>query len=437
LTTIKKKSRSIKFILPGLIILFIASLLLYLNIKKEKDWVIDEITFNARDGFELSAFLVKPVNPGGNKYPSVACFHQLSGNRDDFLKLFPMFAKKGIVAIAPNFVRQKANLSAKRITDLKDTLEYLSSLDYTEKGKTGIITASFTVETGMYAIQNNPDIIANVIISGPILREESRKWLTRNSDLAIFNIASILDGNHYLLMEEYTARSLNPLSRNLLIKKTETPFTLPAHGTFVFDEIPGIQNHIVDFFAEVFGIVEEADGVLRNPDPKDMITFFSTDHMPINATFRKPAGRSDAPALLIYPPESQTRLYYNDLIDTLVNKGFAVLAPNTKRACRKKIKINLCDMEVNGALRFLKDDPDIDPEKIAILLPGFYHYFAIKAVNNNELPVELIMLMNFGKFREFLDTEKSRSENGPAIRFIKSSEQKKILFYLRKYLKKL
>ena len=436
MTAIKKSSYSIKIIILIFTLLFTASFLIYLNIKKDRDWVIDEITFKTRDGFELSALLLRPENPGKNKYPSVACFHQLSGNRDDFLKLFPMFAKKGIVALAPNFVRQKANLSAKRITDLKDALEYLSSLDYIEKGKTGIITASFTVETGMYAIQNNPDIIANVIISGPILREESRKWITRNSDLAIFNIASILDGNHYLLMEEYTARSLNPLSRNLLIEKTETPFTLPAHGTFVFDEIPEIQNHIADFFAEVFGIVENADGIVKNPKPKDMITFFSTDNMPINATFRKPAGKSDIPVLLIYPPESQTRLYYDDLINILVDKGFAVLAPNTKRACRKKTKINLCDMEVNGALNFLREDPDIDPEKIAVLFPGFYHYFAIKAVNSNELSVNLIMLMNFSKFREFLDLGKSRSENGPAVRFIKSSEQHKILFYMRKYLKK-
>jgi len=307
--------------------------ILIINNGNEREWVIEEITFKARDGFEISALLLKPVNTRNNKYPSVACFHQLSGNRDDFLKLLPMFAKKGIIAIAPNFVRQRANLSTTRITDLKDTLKYLSSLNYTKEGKTGIITASFTVETGMYAIQNNPDVIANVIISGPILREESRQWLTRNSDLAIFNIASIIDGNHYLLMEEYTGRSLNPLSRNLFIEKEEAPFTLPAHGTFVFDELPEIQAHIADFFAEVFGIEEEAGGVVSNPVPENMITFYSTDNMPINATFRKPGGgEGKAPAILVYPPESETRLYYDDLIQILTERGFAVLAPNTKES---------------------------------------------------------------------------------------------------------
>ena len=113
MTAINKNSRSIKIIILIFTLLFAVSLLVYLNIKKDRDWVIDEITFKTRDGFELSAFLLRPENPGKNKYPSVACFHQLSGNRDDFLKLFPMFAKKGIVALAPNFVRQKANLSPK------------------------------------------------------------------------------------------------------------------------------------------------------------------------------------------------------------------------------------------------------------------------------------------------------------------------------------
>ena len=419
-----------------LLIFLIILLFLFIRNSNNKDWKIDEISFKARDGFEISALLLKPVKTRSTKFPSVACFHQLSGNRDDFLKLFPMFAKKGIVAIAPNFVRQRANLSTTRITDLKDTLKYLSSLEYTEKGKTGIITASFTVETGMYAIQNNPDVIADVIISGPILREESRKWLTRNTDLAIFNIASIFDGNHYLLMEEYSRRSLNPLSRNLFIKKEDAPFTLPAHGTFVFDELPEIQNHIADFFAEVFGIQNEADGVVINPVPENMITFYSTDNMPINATFRLPEGKSRVPAILVYPPESETRLYYKSLIQTLTDRGFAVLAPNTKRACRKRTKIKLCDMEVNGAINFLKRNKNIDADRIAVLFPGFYHYFAVKAVNNNELTVKLILLMNFEKFREFLEMERSMSENGPAIRFLKSTEQEKILFYLKKYLKK-
>ena len=428
-----KTDRS-KIIIAAAAVLLILITLLFFLFRNNRKWVIEEVTFKARDGFELSSFLLKPSDPGKRKYPSVACFHQLSGNRDDFLTLFPHFARKGIVALAPNFVRQRANLSSKRITDLKDALKYLDSLGFTQKGKKGIITASFTVETGMYAIQNNPGVIADVIMSGPILREESRKWITKNSNLAIFNIASILDGNHYLLMEEYTARSLNPLSRNLFIEKEDTPFTLPAHGTFIFDEIPEIQSHIADFFAEVFGIENGAGGRIINPVPEHMITFYSTDNMPINATFRKPAEGSGLPALLIYPPESETRLYYTELIENLVERGVAVLAPNTKRACRKKTKINLCDMEVNGALNFLKNDPRIDRDKIAVLFPDFYHYFAIKAVNHNTLPVALIILMNFDHYREFLDMDHQGVKNGPPVRFIKTTEQHKILYNLIKYL---
>ncbi len=93
-------------------------------------------------------------------------------------------------------------------------------------------------------------------------------------------------------------------------------------------------------------------------------------------------------------------------------------------------------MEVNGALKFLKDDKDIDPDRIAILLPQFYHYFAVKAVNNNELPVRLTLLMNFERFRKYINMKKLIIENGPAVRFIRSTEQQKILFYMKKYLKK-
>jgi len=414
-----------------LLILFLSTL--FLVLKNDNNWIIEEISFETRDGFKLSAFLLKPEFPKNRKYPSIACFHQLSGNRDDFLNLFPLLAKKGIVAIAPNFVRQKANLNMERITDLKDTLKYLSSLNFIEKGKTGIITASFTVETGMYAIQDNPDVIANVIMSGPILRERSRSWLTRNSNLAIFNIASILDGNHYLLMEEYTARNLNPLSRNLLIEKKETPFTLPAHGTFIFDELPEVLSQIADFFSEVFEIKKEAGGIIKNPKPENMITFFSTDDMPINATFRKPEGKSGVPAILLYPPESHTRLYYNDLINNLVKSGFAVLAPNTKRACRKKKKISLCDMEVNGAIKYLQNDSDIDKKRIGVLFPGFYHFFAVKAVNGNELPVKLILLMDFEKFKNFINMDNIHKEKGPVVKYIKESDQYKIPFYMKKY----
>ncbi len=428
-----KNSKNIKF-LTVIIFSTLIFLIIFFMFNNRKTWVIEEISFNTRDNFELKAFLLKPVRTGNKKYPVVACFHQLSGNRDDFLKLFPLFAERGIVAIAPNFIRQRANLSTKRITDLKDTIEFLDTLKFVDKRKKGIITASFTVETGMYAIVNDPDVIANVIMSGPILRENSRKWITRNTNLAIFNIASIIDGNHYLLMQEYIARSLNPLSRNHFITNTKAPFTLPAHGTFIFDEIPEIMSEISDFYSEVFGITKNEKGVIKNPVPENMVTFYSTDNMPINATFKKPSGKTGIPGLIVYPPESETRKYFDEMINILVKKGFAVLAPNTKRACRKKTKINLCNMEVNGALNFMKNDPNIDPDKIAVLLPAFYHLFAIKSINENSLDVGLIILMNFKKFKSDLDLEKIRTENGPTVKFIRGLDQHKIYIYLKKYL---
>jgi hypothetical protein len=419
----------------GLILLILLAILAIIFAPKifpSKHWINDDIHFETADGFKLNAYLLHPKNPTG-KMPAIACLHQLSGNRDDFLKLFPYFADAGIVAIAPDFPRQQPNFDPKRISDLRDTIGFLEELEYVDSERLGIITASFSVETGLVAIRNKPNVIADVMISGPVLREASRKWISLNSNLAIFTIASVYDGNHYLLYDECLARSLNPFSRKMFIKKKEAPFVLPAHGTFVFDEIPESLPQIQKFFMDVFGIAESKKQVIENLVPKNMIAIEATDGMPIYATFRQPVKNGKAPAIILYPPEFLSRTFYNSLIDELVSSGIAVLSPNTKRACRKLSKIPLCEREVNGAINFLTGSKNIDASRIAVLFPSFYYLYAKRAIENREIPVKVIFLMDLGKINYGINPRKIR-KNGYEVYYLNGANFKKLQYILKKRL---
>lgn len=419
----------------GLVIFLLLAVLVIVFFNKifpSKYWIIDDIQFEAQDGFKLNAYLLRPKNPTGKK-PAVACLHQLSGNRDDFLKLFPYFAEAGIIAVAPDFPRQQANFDPRRISDFRDTFSFLEGLDFVDAEKLGIITASFSVETGLVAIRNKPNVIADVMISGPVLREASRRWISQNSNLAIFTIASIYDGNHFLLFEECLARSLNPLSRKLFITKKEAPFVLPAHGTFVFDEIPESLAEIQQFFIDVFGITELENQSIDNPVPPDMITFQATDGMPIYATFRRPSKKEKGPAIIMYPPEFYSRTFYDSIIDELVSSGIAVLAPNTKRACRKPSKLQLCEREVNGAINFLSGFDNIDKDRIAVLFPSFYYLYAKRAIENSEIPVKLILLMDLGYINYGINPRKIVKRDYE-VYYLKGANFKRLHYILKKRL---
>jgi len=270
--------------------------LIYLTstIKTKNEWVLDDITFKAKDGFVLNAYYLHPKIKTKKRYPAVACLHQLWGNRDDFLKLFPYFAESGIIALAPNFPRQRPNLDPRRISDLRDAVDFLGDTDGVESNKIGIITASFTVETGLMAIRGNKNVIADVMISGPVLSENSKKWITRNSNLAIYAITSIFDQKpgfppfHHLIMEECLKRSLNPNSRSYFIKDKNNPFSIYAHGTFLFDEKPKSLGKLQGFFEDVFEIKNRENGIIKKKLPNNTVYFKSTDGFPVVATFKKP-----------------------------------------------------------------------------------------------------------------------------------------------------
>ena len=374
------------------VVLFILLYFIFFN-TGSRDWVIEDVTFTAVDGFELKAFLLRPRSPRG-KYPAVACFHQLWGNRDDFLKLFPKLAEAGVVVLAPNFLRQQPTYDPARISDLRNTLDFLETIDYVDRNKLGIVTASFSVETGMTAIHNKTNVIASVMISGQILREDSRKELTHNSNLALFTIASMDDGSHYQIMKECLARSLNPFSRSFFFRNPEDPFSIQAHGTFVFDEVPESLDRIQRFFMDVFGISIRKTKIINKDVLKNTVEISSSDGLPIMATLKLPeSGDQPLPAVILYPPQFQSRLYYDELADRLIKKGVAVLAPNTKRTCREPAKVYLCDNEIKGAIQYIQNDSRIDPDRIAIVFPSFYFLIARKMIENRELPVKMVVMM--------------------------------------------
>lgn len=381
----------IKKIIIILIIIITALLITKCNFETPL-WVIEEIKIKTKDGLLLEAYLLRPQLISG-KYPVAVCFHQCWGNRDDYLKLFPFFAEAGIIAISANYPRLAPTLDPRRHTDLSDTIGYAESLNFIDKNRIGIITASLSVNTGLIAIRNKKNVIADVMLSGPILDEESRKWLTINSNLAIFPITSIYDGYNSIFMNEYIKRNINPYTRHLFINDTSNKFSINSHGTFVFDEYPNSILKIQKFLMKVFNINKRNYGYLKKILPKDTIVFYATDKMPITATIKKPDKPTNS-AIILYPPRYLSRTFYKNYIEKLAEKNILVLAPNTKRTCRSENKLYLCEREIVGAVNYLRQNHNI--KKVIIVFPSFYFLTAKSLIANNKLSNAIFVFAETG-----------------------------------------
>lgn len=433
--------RKIKYFLILILIAVIITtfFLLENNVRENVDWEISDINFKARDGFLLHAYILKPMNPD-KKFPAVAALHQLWGNRDDFLKLFPDFAKMGIIVIAPDFPRQRPNLNFNRVSDLRDTVNYLEKLKYVDRTKIGIITSSFSVDTGLMAVKGEKNVLADVMLSGPVISEDSKKWITRNQDLAIFTITSIFDekpgqpAHHHLIMKELLKRSLNLKSKGKFISDRKNPFSIYAHGTFVFDEKPETILEITSFFSDVFGIKDPANGILKQSIPFHGVEFKSLDNFPVVGTFKVPGLiNRKIPAVILYPPQFQNRRYYNRMINSFVSRGIAVLAPNTKRTCRREGTLNLCKDEVGGAVDFLRNKSFIDMNRVGILIPSFYYLFAKKMFKEEMFPFKVVVFMETGEMNYKLDPKTFNSKKYKTA-FLTRKDFEKILYFFRKEL---
>ena len=382
-------------------------------------WIIENIHYKVRDGFELEAFLLRPKEING-KYPVAVCFHHAWGNRDDYLKLFPSFAEAGIIAVSPNLPRQLPNLDPKRFLDLIDTLDYVEALSFVDKNKMGIVTSSLSVNNGAISITRKPNVIGAVMLSGPIMNEENRKWITINSDLALLIMVSKYERINSLLMQEYLQRSLNPLSKAIFIDNKEKTFKVEYHGTYLLDTYPESIPQIQNFFIQVFDIQNKANGHLDNPLPENTVFFNSSDGLPVSATFVLPENkRKNIPAVVLYPPRFKSRTYYDGLINNLLSQGIAVLAPNNKRTCRYQDTEFLCDREIEGALNFLNANNKIDKSRTAIVFPSAYFLAGKLLLINHKLPMKKVI---------FADDDINSSDIDP--REIKNSYYK--IIYSRK-----
>ncbi len=391
-------------------ILLVNLIFISCNKKSGDNWELIEDSFAAKDGFVLSCNILRPKKVK-EKLPAVLCVHQLWGNRDDFLKLYNDLVKRGIVALAPDYPRQRPTLDFRRVSDINDSIAYLKTLPYVDSNRIAVITASFSVETGSMAIKGDKGVKALVMISGQVLSEFTRRWFTLNPSLAILNIASYYEGNHHFIMEECLARSLNPLSKNIFFTDKENKYSIWGHGTFSFDEFPHITAKIGDFLMKSLRSKKTSAKGFNEKFKDSRVEIISKDGFPVYATFKfkQDVKDKERQAVILYPPQFYNRRYYNSLIEKLYLKNFVVLAPNTKRTCRFNHKLHFCEKEVGGAVDYLKKYSFIKHK--TVVFPAFYFKYAKKAVEEGQLDVDkIVFIKNTGMTNYGIDPNSIKSD---------------------------
>lgn len=400
------------------------------NNKKGK-WVIEDITYVARDGLEIRAYLLKPVIIR-RAYPAVVCIHHAWGSRDDYLKLFPKLSSAGIIALSPDLVRHKPSFKKERYQDIIDSISYVKLLSYVDKDKTGIITSSLSVNTGAIALNYEMNVKAFVMLSGPIINEGQRKVLTRNTDLAIFAIISKYEGNVYHLMREYFARNANPLSRYLFLDNVEKKLKVEEHGTFLFDTHPEIVGLIGKFLIDAFGIKKISNGKIEKFPPLDTVEFNSTDKFPVYATYY--SVRDNNKGVLLYPPRYKSRLYYERIGQKLKEEGVNVMIANNKRTCRYSDEEYLCDREIKGAVDFLIGNKGIKGDRIIGVFPAAYFIAIDRLLERKQMNLNKIILIGKPDANAYIDPLRLQSKFNNVI-YIDSMDKNNLLKVLLQLIK--
>ncbi len=437
---IKMKKRNFTFLLIFftfiVAIIFIRDVIEKITISTSNEkWLMDDVYLKMRDGFRIKAYVVRPEKNGKIKYPAVVCFHQLWGNRDDYIKLMPFLARKRIVTVVPMLVRQRPNFSPKRFTDLRDTINFVKNLSYVDNKRIGIIGASFSVESGMRILIGDRDIKSAVLISGALTDLNSRKWITLNTDLALLFITSIYDSkptdpaHHHLLFLEAYMRSLNPFTDTFFIKDKSNPYGIYAHGTFVFDEKPEVMTKIASFLSKTLKSHSSTKRVtIKNYPPDNLVEFKSTDGFPVFATFLK--GEFKKSGIIIYPPKFHNREYYYEMGHKLNKMGYNVLLPNIKRTCREHRTVYLCKRELNGAYEFVRKR--ISPRsKVILVLPSFYFLAGKVLIDKNHLKSKYIIFYETGMFNYGINPSKIKKQ-GYKLKYIHRLSIKKIVRFILK-----
>ena len=369
------------------------------NSKKSK-WVIGDITYGARDGLRIRAYLLKPVIIK-QAYPAIVCIHHAWGNKDDYLKLFPKLSSVGIIALSPDLVRHKPSFKKERYQDIIDSINYIKSISYVDKDRIGIVTSSLSVSTGAIALNYEMNAKAFVMLSGSIITEGQRKVLTRNTDLAIFPVISKYEGNVYHLMREYYARNVNPVSRYLFFDNEEKRFKVEEHGTYLFDTHPEIIDLIGKFLIDAFEIKNISNGIIEKIPPLDTVEFNSTDKFPVYATYYE--ARDNSKAVLFYPPRYKSRLHYEEIGKKLKGKGVNVMIANNKRTCRYSDEEYLCDREIKGAVEFLIRNNRIKEDGIIGVFPAAYFIAVDRLLERKQMNLSKVILIGKPDANAYVD----------------------------------
>ncbi|RDW18592.1 S9 family peptidase [Oceanobacillus chungangensis] len=156
------------------------------------------------------------------------------------------------------------------------------------------------------------------------------------------------------------------------------------------------------------------EGKLANPK---LLSYRSFDGLQIPFFYYKPEPAAQKHPVVIYlhgGPESQSRASYNPLFEYLQSKGFCIAAPNFRGSTGYgKTYTQLDDVrkrmdalkDVISLVDFLKQDPDIDASKIAVLGGSYGGFLTLAAISHYpNLWVSAVDIVGMSSLRTFIQT---------------------------------
>ncbi|MFC3883486.1 alpha/beta fold hydrolase [Bacillus songklensis] len=149
----------------------------------------------------------------------------------------------------------------------------------------------------------------------------------------------------------------------------------------------------------------------------DLISFRSFDNLQVPAFYYKPKHTSGKLPVIVYihgGPESQIRAVYHPVLQYFLNLGYAVCTPNVRGSTGYgKTYTHLDDVrkrldpvkDLVYLVEWLKENRNIDPEKIAIMGGSYGGFMVLAAISHYpNYWSAAIDIAGFSSFRTFLKT---------------------------------
>jgi dipeptidyl aminopeptidase/acylaminoacyl peptidase len=147
------------------------------------------------------------------------------------------------------------------------------------------------------------------------------------------------------------------------------------------------------------------------------IYFRSFDNLLIQSFYYKPKESGKKFPVVIYihgGPESQSRATFQPLLQILLNKGYAVLTPNVRGSTGfGKTFSHLDDgrkrmdavKDLISLVAWLKQEPNIDPDRIAVLGGSYGGFMVLAAISHYpKLWAAAVDIVGISSLRSFLKT---------------------------------